>query len=438
MSSSQPLLSYIVLSYNYQDYIGQTIESIQAQGVSDFEIVVVDDCSSDGSRDVVRAIDDSRIRLMVNERNLGGAGAYNRAVDAARGTWLVNLDADDWINPGKAEAQLELAAANPSLDVIGTFVAFVDPKGEPHRESAALESVVNRQRDLNLVDAWIGCNPLCRSSTMVRRSAHLRVGLDDPDMVRAPDYELWTRFLRHSCRFAVIPEKLTCYRLQPRGVTHGDPVESLIEMAWATLRNLVPVIEQKALWPSFSAALYWISRHAEFSALSVRERQNMLTLLLTGDACPNYATFRTRLAAPLPGLEVAGPRVLAALGGLADLGQWPQRLTSENAKLMRDVEAYLEARDFWHRQVEPLRQEGFAYLGARDYWHDQSQCWQDEAERLGTSVRELEQRLAARETAATTAGPRGDGQLEETRWTSLPKARMRAAAQRFWRSFPFS
>ena len=141
--SDTPLLSYIVLSYNYEHYIDQTIRSILRQTVQDFEIVVVDDCSKDNSVEVVKSFRDPRIRVLCNEKNLGGAGSYNRAVFlAARGEWLVNLDADDWIAPQKAEAQLEFAAQNPHLDIIGSYVVFLDADGAPHPNAEVLEGTV--------------------------------------------------------------------------------------------------------------------------------------------------------------------------------------------------------------------------------------------------------------------------------------------------------
>ncbi|MGB8127769.1 MAG: glycosyltransferase family 2 protein, partial [Pseudolabrys sp.] len=70
--------------------------------MQDFEIVVVDDASTDASVEVIRSYNDPRIRLFVNDHNIGGAASYNRAVKATRGEWLVNLDADDWIAPNKA------------------------------------------------------------------------------------------------------------------------------------------------------------------------------------------------------------------------------------------------------------------------------------------------------------------------------------------------
>ena len=135
-----PRLSYIVLSYEYEDYVGTTIRSILDQTVQDFEIVVVDDASRDGSVQVIRGFADPRIRLFVNERNMGGAASYNRAVEAARGEWLVNLDADDWIAPSKAETQLAAATADPDLDIIGTWVSIVDAEGRPHPRGLDVES----------------------------------------------------------------------------------------------------------------------------------------------------------------------------------------------------------------------------------------------------------------------------------------------------------
>jgi glycosyltransferase involved in cell wall biosynthesis len=173
-----PKLSFIVLSYNYADLIGQTIRSILAQTVQDFEIVVLDDASTDASRDVVRSfLDDRRVRLLTNERNIGGAASYNRAVEAARGEYLVNLDADDWIPPNKCEAQLAFLAQN-NVAVLGSYATLVDRQGRPDVRLAQLEAMVNQPLD-NTIDSWVGQNRLVRSSTMVEREAHLTVGLDD-------------------------------------------------------------------------------------------------------------------------------------------------------------------------------------------------------------------------------------------------------------------
>jgi glycosyltransferase involved in cell wall biosynthesis len=329
--SLSPKLSFIVLSYNYADLIGQTIRSILDQTVQDFEIVVVDDASTDASRDVVGSfLADPRVRLIVNERNIGGAASYNRAVEAARGEYLVNLDADDWIPPNKCEVQLNFLAQN-KVAILGSYANFVDRNGRSDVELAELEAWMNKPFD-NTLDNWIGQNRLMRSSTMVEREAHLTVGLDDPMMVRAPDYELWTRFLRKGYRIAVVPEKLLYYRVHRGGVTHEDPRGTFLEMSYATLRNLVPLIEQHAAWPSLNRIIQsWIS-HPSFVGLRPKERYRLSGMLLGEPPSCDFATFRRIIvegAAADGKLVMAGQRLMAlAAGGHLDILNQPDETKS--------------------------------------------------------------------------------------------------------------
>jgi len=372
-----PLLSFIVLSYNYQDYIGTTIRSILDQTVQDFEIVVVDDCSTDNSRAVVQGFGDPRIRLLVNERNLGGAGSYNVAVQAARGEWLVNLDADDWIAPEKSAVQLAALAADPRIDIIGSWLHGVDAAGAPHPQASAAEQLCNQSHRLNLVDSWIGQNPLCRSSTMVRRSAHLRIGLDDADMVRAPDYELWTRALAFGCRFALVHEKLTFYRMQPRGVTHADPIGTLLEIGYAMVRNLAPLAEARALFEAQAQMLRWVARHPNLIALTPQQSLRLLGALATLPPTTGFADFRAGLSAPQddPVLERIGRVVLLESATHVPAGT-----------------------------VEKLSSDIVAYLAARDYLKSQAEAWEQE-------YRAVAERMTLPEPASVVALPRQTGLL---------------------------
>lgn len=347
--TSAPLLSYIVLSYNYQDYIKTTLQSILAQTIQDFEIVVVDDASSDASIEVIRGYDDPRIRLLVNEHNIGGAASYNRAVEAAHGEWLVNLDADDWIAPEKSERQLAAIAADPGLDIIGTYLHLVDAEGNRHADADAIEGMYNKPHAVAQLDTWFHCNPLARSSSMVRRAAHLRIGLDDPAMVRAPDYELWTRALKHGCRFGMVPEQLTYLRLQSRGVTHGDPLGSLLELAYARLRNLVPLLEERAQYPSFQQMVNWLITDPNLSALPPVQSQRLVGLLMAPPPEGDYPAFRAYLADASrdPWLGTMGRRVLA----------YGMEAQETIARLHRDLGAIDGAKNHWLAQAEALRLE---------------------------------------------------------------------------------
>lgn len=355
---SAPLLSYIVLVYNYERYIGQAIRSILDQTVQDFEIIVVDDGSTDRSRSVVESFGDPRIRLLVNPRNLGGGASYNRAVEAATGEYLVNLDADDWVAPGKSEQQLRYLRQN-GVAVLGTYVTFVDSEGMPHPRAAELTNLTNRPFELNTIDAWVGTNSLCRSSTMVSRAAHMKVGLDDPTMARACDYDLWTRFLRAGFRFAVVPEPLTFYRLHSRGVTFADPAGLMLELCYAMIRNLLPLIETRAAYPSLVRMIGWIRSHEMFAAMRPVERYRLLGCVLMSPALADFASFHRLLQdeSADAALVAAGRRALA-LTSLA-------MEATEVHKLRSDVAAYVESRDFWHSQSDAWEAEVRKLLAAQ-------------------------------------------------------------------------
>jgi hypothetical protein len=367
---SAPKLSFIVLSYNYQDFIGVTLRSILDQTVQDFEVVVVDDCSTDESRAVIQGFGDPRIRLVVNERNLGGAGSYNVAVRAARGEWLVNLDADDWIAPGKCAAQLAALARDPSVDIIGSWVQMVDAAGARHPQADEMEALINRDHPLNRVETWIGQNPLCRSSTMVRRAAHLRIGLDDPDMVRAPDYELWTRALALGCRFDLLHEPLTYYRLQARGVTHADPVGTLLELGYAAVRNLAPLAERRALFEAQAAMLSWFANHGHMISLTPRQSLNLMGQLLTLQPQTDYASFRASLS------SVDAPIAMVRAGRYGLLQGRSQVPAGTVDKLMSDIAAYIDARDYWQGEAERQATHAAALLQDRENWKANAETWE--------------------------------------------------------------
>lgn len=101
------LVSIIMPSYNTANYISDSIKSIQAQTYSNWELIIVDDCSTDNSLDVIRSFNDSRIKLLSNEKNSGAALSRNYALREASGRWIAFLDSDDTWVPQKLEKQIK-------------------------------------------------------------------------------------------------------------------------------------------------------------------------------------------------------------------------------------------------------------------------------------------------------------------------------------------
>mgnify|MGYP000258719112 CR=1 FL=1 len=116
-----PAVSVIIPAYNTRDYIGTAIASVLSQRFSDIEVIVVDDASTDGTADVVRAIADPRVRLIRLAVNAGAAVARNQALRNARGRWIALLDSDDWYGENRLGVlvdRAERAAADLYADDI--------------------------------------------------------------------------------------------------------------------------------------------------------------------------------------------------------------------------------------------------------------------------------------------------------------------------------
>lgn len=123
------MISVVIPLYNKRGLVSQTIATVLAQTYNGYEIVVVDDGSTDGSIDEVKAIADPRIRI-VSRQNGGVAAARNTGIKHARGEFVAFLDADDRWSPQYLETQTALAQKYPSCDVFGTLYDTLSPRGD--------------------------------------------------------------------------------------------------------------------------------------------------------------------------------------------------------------------------------------------------------------------------------------------------------------------
>jgi glycosyltransferase involved in cell wall biosynthesis len=201
-------ISVVTPCYNAEHFIGQTIRSVLDQTYQDFEIIVVDDGSTDGSPQIVQGFSDARIRLLA-QSNGGPAKARNTGVRAATGEFLAFLDADDLALPHRFASQLAILQADPHLSVVGSGYVWIDENGAPlpwphHSWQHA--------PDLNDIASWLIDCPFVPSATMLRRQAWEDVGGFDEDLVGPEDWNFWMRLVVTGHRMTWQQEVVCLYR----------------------------------------------------------------------------------------------------------------------------------------------------------------------------------------------------------------------------------
>ena len=204
-STSSPQVSVVIPAYNAMRFLPQTVASVLQQTFTDFEVLIIDDGSKDGTAQWAAAQTDPRVKL-VSRANGGAAATRNTGVAAARGEYVAFLDADDVWQPTKLAKQVARAEADPSVGLVDTWISYIDSAGEPIGEVMTQHvegDVWAEMLEYNLVR--------CGSTPLVRRRLFDEVGSFDEGFRYAEDWEMWIRITARA-RFAVVKEPLVAYR----------------------------------------------------------------------------------------------------------------------------------------------------------------------------------------------------------------------------------
>lgn len=195
-------------AYNAADVIRESIDSVLAQTLRDFELLIVDDASTDATVQVVSQVQDPRVVFIRLPRNQGAVGARNVGIEAARGKYIALLDSDDLAMPERLQVQVDLLESS-GADICASNYRRWDPA------TGKIKLGHQRLGDVDLRSLLTVYCPIGNSTVMGRAEVFKRHPYD-PAFKYAEDYELWTRIAAHGCRFVASPRLLVTYRLHER------------------------------------------------------------------------------------------------------------------------------------------------------------------------------------------------------------------------------
>jgi glycosyltransferase involved in cell wall biosynthesis len=208
--SEAPAISVLLPVHNAEHYLRAAVDSVLKQTFSDFELLALDDGSTDRSLSILReyAAKDSRVRILSRE-NQGVVATLNELITASRGLYLARMDADDICRPRRFEKQIAYLEEHPECVVIGSRVLLIDPEGMPIIES--LNESTHDEIDATVLSARGGLCGMTHPTVIMRREAVVKIGKYHKEAEFAEDIDLFLR-LAEIGKLANLPEVLLEHR----------------------------------------------------------------------------------------------------------------------------------------------------------------------------------------------------------------------------------
>lgn len=223
---NEELVSIIMPTYNCAKFIGETIKSVIAQTYSNFELIIVDDCSKDNTKDVVNSFDDERIKYHRLEKNSGAAVARTTAMNMAKGKYMAFLDSDDLWMENKLEHQLKFMKDN-NYNITCTAYEQVNENGE------SLNRFIKTKKKVDYNRILLDC-PVGNSTVMYNVEALGK--FEVPNIRKRNDDALWLQMLKKEKYIYGMDEVLAKYRIRSNSISSNKL--SLIKYHWQLYRDI--------------------------------------------------------------------------------------------------------------------------------------------------------------------------------------------------------
>jgi glycosyltransferase involved in cell wall biosynthesis len=224
-----PRISVVMAVYNGERYLSEAIESILGQTFTSFEFLIIDDDSTDRTREIIRSYEDPRIYLVENQQNQGVTPSLNCGLRLARGEFIVRQDADDISETERFAKQIAFMDANPDVALLGTQFTGIDGDGTKWKGWP-----IPTSHDEIRWRLLFG-TPLIHTSVMLRREPVLRhIGFYNEELVKGQDFEYWHR-ITEQLRAHSLKEPLVRYRIHRERVSDNKAIRDTMPRVRAAI-----------------------------------------------------------------------------------------------------------------------------------------------------------------------------------------------------------
>lgn len=300
-TNATPDISLILTAYNFEAYIEAAIQSLLQQDTGwQFELIVVDDCSSDGTLAKIQAFQDERIQLIQHTENKGAAASINEAFALARGRYIGRFDGDDVWLPHFLSSTVAILEQNPQVGLVYGDVAFIDPQGAILNPHSPVPNY-NEWDKPALLQALLSDYLICAPAILARREAWA-LAFPLPEYLLYCDFEM-ALHMAAQWEFRYLPQVLAQYRLHPQNM-HSTALrqrraEASIMDSLQRFRAKFPALLKHSSWNTIYRQRYLQLGDQYFGAGEMLEARRCYT---QGYAYtnPSKGYFRRWLATYLP------------------------------------------------------------------------------------------------------------------------------------------
>lgn len=267
-----PKVSIVFTSYNHREFLRQAVDSLLAQTFKDFELIIIDDCSTDGSQEILKSYNDSRIRLVLKEENSGSyVTSTNYGASLATAPYVIFAQCDDWAEPTQIE-KLISAIESHDVGVVFSCSKMVDENGHvlgedfesretKFKKTCGLDRVIPKEEMQRYFS--FSCVIPNLSAALIKRDLFEKMkGLSSHYLVLA-DWDLWLR-MSFVCDFYYIREPLNNFRQHAKTIRSSikmqKQIEELFMMLFGQRRNFMNL----SIIPTNAAAIWFLSAHDGF------------------------------------------------------------------------------------------------------------------------------------------------------------------------------